>query len=113
MGGKVICAGAIVADMVARSIPSIPAAGASAKTPEISLNIANQCSKAMKQVLILSDGEPYCNGTNTASQCLTDVAAANWQQIPVNTIYIASDTGGISFMQQLAAQNNGTFFQPN
>ncbi len=66
----------------------------------------------MKQVLILSDGEPYCNGTNTASQCLTDVAAANWQQIPVNTIYIASDTGGISFMQQLAAQNNGTFYQP-
>ena len=77
------------------------------------LNIANQCSKAMKQVLILSDGEPYCNGTNTAQQVLNDVAAANWQQIPVNTIYIASDSGGISFMQQLAAQNNGTFFQPN
>ena len=76
------------------------------------LNIANQCSKAMKQVLILSDGEPYCNGVNTTQQVLNDVAAANWQQIPVNTIYIAADSGGISFMQQLAAQNNGTFFNP-
>lgn len=76
------------------------------------INIANACSKQFKQVLVLSDGEPYCGGSNTASQVLTDVAAANWQQIPVNTIYIASDTGGIQFMQQLAAQNNGTFSQP-
>ena len=76
------------------------------------LNIANQCSKQMKQVLILSDGEPYCNGSNTATQSLADITAANWQRIPVNTIYIATDNGGITFMQQLASQNNGTFFQP-
>jgi hypothetical protein len=76
------------------------------------LNIANQCSKQMKQVLVLSDGEPYCNGANTATQSLADITAANWQQSPVNTIYISSDNGGITFMQQLASQNNGTFFQP-
>ena len=76
------------------------------------LNIANQCSKQMKQVLVLSDGEPYCNGANTATQSLADITAANWQRIPVNTIYIATDNGGITFMQQLASQNNGTFFQP-
>ena len=77
------------------------------------LNIANQSSKQMKQVLILSDGEPYCDGANTATQSLADITAANWQRMPVNTIYIATDTGGIAFMQQLASQNNGTFFQPN
>ena len=77
------------------------------------LNIANQSSKQMKQVLILSDGEPYCDGANTANQCLLDIGGANWQNIPINTIYIATDNGGIAFMQQLAAMNNGTFFQPN
>ena len=76
------------------------------------LNIANQSSKQMKQVLVLSDGEPYCNGTNTATQSLANITAANWQQIPINTIYIATDNGGITFMQQLASQNNGTFFNP-
>jgi hypothetical protein len=76
------------------------------------LNIANQSSKQMKQVLVLSDGEPYCNGTNTATQSLANISMANWQQIPINTIYIATDNCGITFMQQLASQNNGTFFNP-
>jgi hypothetical protein len=76
------------------------------------LNIANQSQKQFKQIMILSDGEPYCNGSNTATQSLQDITMANWQQIPINTIYIATDNGGIVFMQQLATQNNGTFFNP-
>jgi hypothetical protein len=76
------------------------------------LNIANQSQKQFKQIMILSDGEPYCNGANTATQSLQDITMANWQQIPINTIYIATDNGGIVFMQQLATQNNGTFFNP-
>lgn len=76
------------------------------------VQIANQCGKHNKRVLILSDGEPYCNGSNTASQCLADVSGANWQQLPVDTIYIATDNGGIQFMQQLATMNGGTFYQP-
>ena len=55
------------------------------------LQIANLCGKHNKRVMILSDGEPYCNGSNTASQVLADVAGANWQQLPVDTIYIATE----------------------
>ncbi len=39
MAGKVICVGAVVADLVAQAIPELPKAGASARTPSISLNI--------------------------------------------------------------------------
>jgi len=76
------------------------------------IGIANQSQKQMKQILILSDGEPYCNGSNTATQSLADITAANWQRIPINTIYISSDNGGITFMQQLASNNNGMFMNP-
>ena len=95
-------------------VQSLQAAGWTCLGPAAveTINIANQSNKQMKQILVLSDGEPYCNGSNTSNQVLNDVSAANWQQIPVNTIYIASDSGGIMFMQQLANQNNGTFSNP-
>ena len=32
--------------------------------------IANQSQKQLKQIMILSDGEPYCNGANTSTQSL-------------------------------------------
>ncbi len=76
------------------------------------VNISNLSDKANKQVLVLSDGEPYCDGVDTSAECLTNIRAANWQNTPVNTIYISSDAAGITFMQQLAALNNGTFYQP-
>ncbi len=76
------------------------------------LNIANLSQKSNRQVLVLSDGEPYCDGDNTATQALSSITGANWQHVPIHTIYIASDMGGMTFMQQLAAMNGGTFHQP-
>ena len=73
------------------------------------LQIANQSSKQFKKVLVLGDGVPICNGQDTSSQCLTNITAANWQSLPIDTLYISADTQGINFMQQLAAMNNGTF----
>ncbi|MFQ5654296.1 MAG: VWA domain-containing protein [Planctomycetota bacterium] len=73
------------------------------------VNISNQSSKRRKQVLILSDGVPTCNGQNTQAECLANITAANWQGTPVNTLYISADDAGINFMQQLAQMNNGTF----
>ena len=73
------------------------------------VNIANMCNKQAKQILILSDGEPNCPGP---SETISAITSANWQHTPVNTIYIATDSGGVSFMQQLAAANGGTFYQP-
>ena len=73
------------------------------------IGIANQCDKDDKQILVLSDGEPNCPGP---AETLSAMTSANWQHTPINTVYIASDSGGITFMQQLAAMNGGTFHQP-
>jgi hypothetical protein len=74
------------------------------------ISISNMSNQEHKQILVLSDGEPNCPG---AAETLSAMTAANWQHTPINTIYIASDAGGIAFMQQLAAMNGGTFSTPN
>ena len=73
------------------------------------ISISNQSSKQHKQILVLSDGEPNCPGP---AETLTAMTGANWQHTPINTVYIASDAGGIAFMQQLAAMNGGTASTP-
>lgn len=74
------------------------------------LQICNQSSKPARQMLILSDGVPTCDGVDTTNQTLSEITAANWQQVPIHTIYINDDSEGISFMQLLAAQNFGSFY---
>jgi len=74
------------------------------------ISISNMSDKQHKQILVLSDGEPNCPGP---AETLTAMTGANWQHTPINTVYIASDAGGVGFMQQLAAMNGGTASTPN
>ena len=73
------------------------------------LNIANQCTKQHRKVLIVGDGVPVCFGENTEQECLANITAANYQSIPIDTLYVSTDNQGITFMQDLAAANGGTF----
>lgn len=76
------------------------------------IQISNLSQKGQKQILVLSDGVPGCSmGSGGAAETLTVLTAANWQHTPINTIYISSDSAGVTFMQQLAAQNGGVFRQ--
>lgn len=74
------------------------------------LQICNQSSKPGRQLIILSDGVPTCDSVDTSNQALLEITAANWQQVPIHTIYINDDSEGISFMQLLASQNFGSFY---
>ena len=74
------------------------------------LQICNQSSKPARQLIILSDGVPTCDSVDTTNTALAEITSANWQQVPIHTIYINDDSEGISFMQLLAAQNFGTFY---
>lgn len=74
------------------------------------LQICNQSSKPSRQMIILSDGVPTCDSVDTSNTALSEITSANWQQVPIHTIYINDDSEGISFMQLLAAQNFGTFY---
>ena len=71
------------------------------------LNIAQRSQKDDKQIIILSDGVPYCGGQFTSGQVLSAVAAANYEALPIHTVFVSSDPEGIAFMNALA-MNGGT-----
>ncbi|MEC9475581.1 MAG: VWA domain-containing protein [Planctomycetota bacterium] len=73
------------------------------------IQICNQSSKPHRQVIILSDGAPYCDGIDTSTAALAEITMANWQMVPIHTIFIGSETEGIDFMQTLASMNQGSF----
>ena len=71
------------------------------------LNIAQLSEKEDKQVFVLSDGVPFCNGSFTGPQVLSAVIGANYERLPIHTIYISDDSAGVNFMTSLA-MNGGT-----
>ncbi|MCA8959912.1 MAG: hypothetical protein KDC38_05345 [Planctomycetes bacterium] len=73
------------------------------------LAIARESGARRSSVLILGDGQPWCDGVDTGPAVLADVASANYSSIPVHTLYISSSSDGVAFFQQLAQQNGGTF----
>ncbi|MCA8959913.1 MAG: hypothetical protein KDC38_05350 [Planctomycetes bacterium] len=92
-------------------VSSLQAAGGTCLGPAAvqTINIANQCSKRRRQVLILGDGVPSCSVSGNCSAVQGDINSANFQNLPVHTLYISASSDGIVCFQQIAAQNNGTF----
>ena len=60
-------------------------------------------------MIVVSDGVPYCNGQIKTEQALEEITAANGGLLPIHTLFVGSDSGGMSFMQDLAGLNEGTF----
>ncbi|MFN0059516.1 MAG: vWA domain-containing protein [Planctomycetota bacterium] len=91
-------------------VQSLAASGETCLGPAIikTIEIANISAKPRRQILLLGDGVPYCGGTPTSS-VPEDIAAANYQQISINTLYISATPDGIPLFQQIAAQNSGSF----
>ena len=89
-------------------VGSLTAEGATCIAPAVAtaLEIARASDKQEKQVIVLSDGVPTCS---SASETLSQVAGANWEGIPIHTIYISSDSEGIGLMQGIANNSGGTF----
>ena len=80
------------------------------------LGLAQQSAGAYKQVIICGAREPYCNGSgggNYADVCLESITAANFENLPVHTIYFTSSfySGEEAFYINLSAMNGGTFRQ--
>ena len=73
------------------------------------VQIAHQSTKRRRQILILGDGQPWCDSIDTGPQCLADISAANYESVPVHTLYISASSEGVPFFQQLSQENGGTF----
>ncbi len=71
------------------------------------VNIANQSTKRRRQMMFLGDGVPSCGGSSAS--VIADITSANYEQIPLHTLYISAATDGIPLFQALASQNGGTF----
>jgi len=93
-------------------VSSLYPEGATCLGPAVAttLSIAGISSQEDKQVIVLSDGIPTCS---TPAETLSQVASANWESLPIHTVYISGDSDGVAFMQQLAGQNGGTFRHAN
>ncbi len=78
------------------------------------VNLANASSKNNKVMIFVGDGLPWCGESgNYAGTCLSTITAANFERIPLNTLYIGGSGGGSGFFQNLAVSNNGTFSTVN
>lgn len=77
------------------------------------LTMAQQSTAKRKVIILLSDGEQFCQGHDNAEyakQCLADVTQRNTQRIQINTICIGQ-TGAVNedFMRKMATLNGGQF----
>ena len=80
------------------------------------LGLAQQASGAHKQVILCGAREPYCDGAgggNYADICMESITAANFENLPIHTIYFTSSfySGEEQFYINLSAMNGGTFRQ--
>ncbi|MFN0058868.1 MAG: vWA domain-containing protein [Planctomycetota bacterium] len=74
------------------------------------LQVAHQSSRHKRVMIMLGDGQPVCpGGSVTDGDVLGDIAAANYEGITINTLYISASPEGMDLFQAIAAQNNGTF----
>lgn len=76
-----------------------------------SLDIAEASTLPDRAILLVYDGPPICNGTDTSAAVLANVTSNNLEFIPIHVIYLGTDAAGVAFGQQLAALNNGSFLQ--
>lgn len=75
------------------------------------VDLARDSTRSHRSMMVVSDGIPYCNGQIQTELALEEITAANAGLLPIHTLFIGVDNGGQSFMQDLAALNEGTFTQ--
>ncbi|MEM7167646.1 MAG: VWA domain-containing protein [Planctomycetota bacterium] len=70
------------------------------------LEVANQCRKRNKRMICMADGGANCPGCATE---VPQITTANWQRIPIDTLFVGSSANGADCLEQLANENGGTF----
>lgn len=74
----------------------------------ITVQIANTSMRAHKRLIFVGEHFPDCSGdgeSNYWETCLTEISAANFQKLRLDTFYVPS--AGIAFWQLLADINRG------
>lgn len=74
-----------------------------------SLQLNRTSQRRKKVILLLSDGEPFCNFESNAEDAIQVINGANFDGQTINCIGVNVGSGGSVFLQQLATSNGGTY----
>ena len=60
-----------------------------------------------RRLILVGDGAPYCGGFAEAEIAHWNILAANWDRIPIDTVFTGGDEAGLDFFQGLSNANQG------
>lgn len=95
-------------------ISSIVPYGGTCMAPAViqGLEIVRKSNRSNRRLIVVGDGLPECpppaNELQT-QQTLNHIAMANWDHIPIDTVFLGGWDSGCEFFQRLAVGNSGRF----
>lgn len=60
-----------------------------------------------RRLILVGDGAPACGGMADAEIAHWNILAANWDRIPIDTVFTGGDEAGLDFFQGLSNANQG------
>ncbi|MDE0960065.1 MAG: VWA domain-containing protein, partial [Planctomycetota bacterium] len=60
-----------------------------------------------RRLILVGDGAPFCGGISEAEIAHWNILAANWDRIPIDTVFTGGDEAGLDFFQGLSNANQG------
>lgn len=92
-------------------VTGLQPSGASCVAPAVihGLELVRKSRKPNRRVIVVGDGLPECGGVSNSELHLEHIESANWDRIPIDTVFVGIQLeAGIDFFQQLANSNDGT-----
>jgi Mg-chelatase subunit ChlD len=73
------------------------------------LEIIRKSSNTNRRLIVVGDGLPACPSLTDTALVLNEIAAANWDRIPIDAVFVGEGSAlGIEFFQQLANSFGGS-----
>ncbi len=60
-----------------------------------------------RRLILVGDGAPFCGGIAESEIAHWNILAANWDRIPIDTVFTGGDEAGLDFFQGLSNANQG------
>lgn len=85
--------------------------GSSCVAPAVihGLELVRKSRNPNRRVIVVGDGLPACGTISNPALHLEHIESANWDRIPIDTVFVGVQLEeGIDFFQQMANSNHGT-----
>ena len=72
------------------------------------LKTLRQSRHGNRRLIVVGDGAPQCGGLADPEIAHWNILAANWDRIPIDTVFTGGEETGLNFFRGLSNSNNGT-----